>query len=83
MKVKEKAKMVREELKKIGYSSKMVSVKSGCTGYSDFIRITIKDLSCDKDKINAIALKFKSIDYDERSGEILAGGNTYISVFSA
>lgn len=72
--------MIRAELKKIGYSSRQVSVRSGNCSYNKSVKIVIKDDSCNVEKIKSVALKFKSIDYDERTGEILSGGNVYISV---
>lgn len=77
----ERSKAIRERIKmELGYTSRQVSVKSYDCGYSDATRITIKDLSCDFEAIEKIAMSFESIRYDEYSGEILAGANTYITV---
>lgn len=77
---KERGKAIREELKKAGYTSKQVSVRSRNCGYSDETRIYVKDLSCDINAIRNICEKFERIDYDQYTGEILMGGNTYIFV---
>lgn len=76
---KERSTAIRNELKKLGYNSRQVSVKSGYCGYSDYSHITIKDLSVDFQKVENACMKFEDVDYDI-SGEILQGGNTYIRV---
>ena len=77
---KERSAAIRAEIKKLGYNSRQVSVKSRNCGYSDETRIEVKDLSCDIKAIEKACTKFESIDYDKYSGEILSGGNTYIFV---
>ena len=77
---KERSAAIRAEIKKLGYNSRQVSVRSRKCGYSDETTIEVKDLSCDIKAIEKACMKFKSIDYDYYSGEILSGGNTYISV---
>lgn len=77
----ERSKEIREKIKKeLGYNSRQVGVRSGDCGYSDYTRITVKDLSCDFEAIEKIAKSFQSIRYDEYNGEILSGANTYINV---
>lgn len=77
---KERSAAIRAEIKKLGYNSRQVSVRSRICGYSDETRIEVKDLSCDIKAIEKACMKFESIDYDQYSGEILSGGNTYIFV---
>ena len=77
---KERTQAIKAELKKAGYGTKQVSIRSRYCGYSDATDITVKDLNCNIEKIRKICEKFEKIDYDKYSGEILAGGNTYISV---
>ena len=77
---KERSAAIRAEIKKLGYNSRQVSVRSSNCGYSDSTRIEIKDLSCDAKAIEKAVMKFESIRYDEYSGEILSGANTYIFV---
>ena len=81
MTVKEKAANIRKELKKqLGVTSRQVSVRSRNAGYDEAIDVTIKDLKVNKAKVEAIANKYKYISRCEYSGEILAGGNTYVFV---
>lgn len=77
---KQKAIYIRNELKALGYNSRHISVKSRIAGYSDAIDISIKDLSINIREIDAIARECEEVRYDEYSGEILSGGNTYIHV---
>ena len=78
--IKEKAAEVRKQLKEIGITSKQVSVKSGYCGYSDKLNITIKDLSVKEQTVKEIAKQYEEYERDERSGEILEGGNTYVFI---
>ena len=77
---KERSSAIKAELKKLGYNSRQVSVRSGFCGYSDYTNITIKDLKADRKAIEKACKKFQSIDYDSANGEILEGANTYITV---
>ena len=70
------AKIIRSELKKVGYSSRMVSVRSN----SCAIHCEIKDKAVDKALVEKIAIQHEDIDYDQYTGEILSGGNTYVFV---
>ena len=77
----EEAEIIRNALKKeLGLTSKDVSVKTKSGGYSTAVDVTIKTLKAlyVKTKIEEIGDNLKSVDYDERTGEILAGGNTFI-----
>ncbi|NFH40734.1 hypothetical protein [Clostridium sporogenes] len=77
---KEIAKAIRAELKENGITNKQVGVTSKSALYDDVIRVNIKDLKVNYSLVNEIASKYKSISYDQYNGEILAGGNTYVSV---
>lgn len=77
---KERSAAIRAELKKLGYNSRQISVRSGNCGYSSYSTIRILDLSIDIKLVEEACLKFNDVDYDERTGEILEGGNTYVSV---
>lgn len=69
--------IIRKELKeKYGYNNRMVSVKSSL--YAIKVRCKVDGL--DKKGIYRIANKFRSVDYDEITGEILSGGNTYVFI---
>ena len=78
MTASEKAKSIRSELKKAGFTSKQVSVKHRYCGYSSSYHITIKDGNVSELQIKDICKRFESVDYDERTGEIRRknGGNT-------
>jgi hypothetical protein len=78
--VKSKAKAIREELKAIGYKPSQVSVRVGGGAYDSSIDVILKDIKISIDWISQITKKYEKIDYCERSGEILCGGNTYVSV---
>lgn len=80
MDCKEIAKKIREQLKVNGINNKQVSVRSGIVGFSQEVNITIKDATIKFDMVDEMAHKYESIDYDEATGEILSGGNTYIDV---
>ena len=77
---KERSTAIRAEIKKLGYNSRQVSVRSGFCGYSDYTHITIKDAKANIKEIEKASKKFQSVDYASATGEILAGGNTYIHV---
>ena len=77
---KERSAAIRAELKKLGYNSKQISVRSGDCGYSDYTNIRIKDMAIRINDVKKVCKAFESVDYDEYTGEILAGGNCYISV---
>lgn len=77
---KEIKKEITAELKEAGYNSRKVSVSVKDAGWSTKIDITIKDPTVNAHEIEAIVSKRESIDRDERTGEILAGCNTYVFV---
>jgi hypothetical protein len=73
---KTKAQEVAAKLKAIGITNKQVS----CRGDYNSITCRIKDLTIDPEIVRAIASEYEKIDRCEYSGEILCGGNTYVSV---
>lgn len=77
---KERSKAIRETLKKAGYKTSDFSIRSHDCGYSDATDISIKNLSIKENDIRKLLKGFESVDYDKYSGEILSGGNTYISI---
>ena len=77
---KERSASIRAGIKKLGYNSRQVSVRSGFCGYSEYTHVTIKDVKADIREIEKACKKFQSIDFDSATGEILAGGNTYVHV---
>jgi hypothetical protein len=76
---KEICQKIRAELKALGYNSRQVSVTNRRGGYGDSMRIKIKDY-VNINVVEAIAEKYEHVRYCEYSGEILAGGNTFIHV---
>lgn len=70
------SKQIRSELKAVGISSRQVGVQSDSNG----ARIKVKDFAVDFNLVKQLAKKFESIRYCQYSGEVLSGGNTYISV---
>lgn len=74
------SKDIKNYLKEQGFDTKKISVREGRGGYSTAFYITIKDLNIDKKKVWETTRKFESYERDERTGEILLGGNTYIFV---
>ena len=76
MTAKDMAQQVRAELKALGINNKQVSVTSK---HGD-LQCEIKDLTVSKAVVEEIAKKHESIQRCEYTGEILCGGNTYVSV---
>jgi len=77
----EEAKELRQELKsKLGVNSRQVSVRSEYFSMGSSIDVRIKDADVSLPAVREIASKYESIRRCEFSGEILSGGNTYLSV---
>lgn len=72
---------LKKYLKENGIDTKNISIRHSYFGYSDGFNVTIKDININRKKVEHLLNKFESIDRDERTGEILAGGNTYIDVY--
>lgn len=72
--------LIRAALKKAGFTARQVSVRKEQGGYELVFYVTIRDKRIDKAEVEKIVRPFKSVDYDERTGEILAGGNCFIFV---
>ena len=71
---------IRKKLKAIGYNSRMVSVRSSQFSGGDDITIRMKSVDVDDTKVREICKSYESIDYDEYSGEILMGSNSFVFV---
>jgi len=70
--------LIKDALKKAGYKvPSQISVRKRSASAYD---VEIKSLDIDKDEIEKIVSKYENIRYDERTGEILSGGNTYVFV---
>lgn len=76
----EKTKAIKTALKAAGITSKQVSVSHRSAGYSDAWRIKIRDGNVSQLEVKTICKPFQVIDIEERTGEILMGGNDYITV---
>lgn len=74
---KDKAATIRKDLKALGWSGRQVSVRV-CRGSS--IYVTVKDPTVSLHKVEKIAMPYQSVRRCEYSGEILSGGNTFITV---
>lgn len=71
---------IRKKLKDIGYNSRMVSVRSSSFSGGDDIVIRMKSTDVDETKVRKICKSYESIDYDEYSGEVLMGANSFVFV---
>lgn len=70
-------KQIRSELRALGYGPKDISVRMTPGGS---IRVEIKRPGISKSVVEKIANKHSHVRFDEASGEILAGGNTFVFV---
>lgn len=71
------AKDIRTELKEMGLNSRKISVrKNGC----NVVTVDIKDESIEREKIKQLANRHTAVEYCEKTGEVLAGGNIYVFV---
>jgi len=75
-------KSIRASLKKLGLSNRDVSVRETFGGFSSMIRIEIKNDKANelRTEIDSIAKSEEFYERDERTQEILSGGNTFITV---
>jgi hypothetical protein len=76
----EEAKRIRATYKKLGWSSRMVSVRSEYFSMGSAVNVTIKDPRVNAEKAKSIAEESERIHRCEVTGEILGGGNQYVSV---
>ncbi len=76
----EAAKEIRQTLKKLGYTSRQVSVRAQYFSMGSEITVKIKDITCNFAAIHEIAHAHARIHRCAYSGDILGGGNRYIDV---
>lgn len=76
--VKDKGKLIRAELKEIGYNSRQVKVRTSTCTFSGIIDVIVVDYKVDVQAVKNIVNKYEEIQRDEITHEILLGGNTYI-----
>ena len=74
------AKEIRTALKKEGITAKQVSVREENSHDSYSFAVTIRDGNISEAKVRDICKNFSCVYTDERTGEILDGGNTYITI---
>lgn len=72
--------LIRKALKDWGWSSRVVSVRSDYFSMGSAIRVEIKDPNVPLDVVRKIAEAHEEVRRCEYSGEILSGGNRYVSV---
>lgn len=80
MNTKEAAKQLRTELKAAGYNSRKVSVRAHLYSLGSTLRVGIKDASVSLAVVKRIAEKFERVDRSGPQGEIMGGGNRFVSV---
>jgi hypothetical protein len=80
MNTKEMANEIRKSLKKYGITSRQVSIRAKTYTFDEAIEIRIKDLTVSKKLVEAIAKEYEYVRWDDYTNEILAGGNTYVTV---
>lgn len=76
-------KTIRAEIKnQLGFTNRQVSVIEQKGYYDACINVNIKSVDAIKqlDEISKIVYGFENVSYDQVSGEILAGGNTYVRI---
>ena len=72
---------IRQTLKaRYGWSSRQVSVRADYYSMGSAIRVTIKDAAVMPSTVEAVAKQAESIDYCQVTGEILSGGNRFVTV---
>lgn len=66
--------------KELGLKPKDISIRIENCGYSESIRVEIKNLLISKSDIENKLAKYRDVGRCEVTGEILQGGNTYVTV---
>lgn len=73
-------KEIKQRLKEKGFDVSKISVKKSRGGYCDAFYITIKSPYINKRAVERVVRGFENYERDERTLEILAGGNTFVFV---
>lgn len=72
--------LIVQALGELGYNSRQVSVrKKRCTHSWDYI-VTINDPAVNPFAVDQAVTQFESVRRDEATGDMLQGGNTFVSV---
>lgn len=74
------SKEIRELLKKEGFKRTDISVRNVRCTMDTIVDVTIKNPYINRKQVDDLLKHFRDIDRDERTGEILSGGNTFVSV---
>lgn len=69
---------VRSKLKEAGFTSKDYSIRVRDAGYSTSVDISVKNPKVRVSEVITVAKQFESVERDERTGEILQGGNVFV-----
>jgi len=69
----------KELVKALNIPAKAINIRREHCGYSESIKCTVKDLRVSVEAVKNYLDQYREIDYCEASGEILMGGNTYVS----
>lgn len=70
--------LMKAKLKEAGIDTKHISIREGGGAYSTSYNVKIKSPYIDADEVKKIVNEYESYERDERTGEILEGGNTYV-----
>ena len=77
---KEMNQAIKKELKEAGYNAKDFRVSVKDAGYETSIHIYIKNAAVRKSEIEKLLRHWEEVDRDQRTYEILAGGNTFLFI---
>lgn len=69
---------MKAKLKESGIDTKQVSIREKNGGYSSAYYVKVKSPYIDLDEVERKVKGFESYERDERTNEILEGGNTYV-----
>lgn len=79
--VADAAKQIRGALKsELGLTQRDVSVRAQSYSMGSSIKVRLRSNKATLAQVEAIANKHQDVHYDEASGEILSGGNRFVSV---
>ena len=68
---------IRKKLKEAGFTSKDYSIRVRDAGFSTSVDIRVKNPRVRLSDIEQITKRYESVEHDERTGEVLEGGNIY------
>ena len=73
----------RKAIKDLGLTNKDLSLSVKWEGYSKVINAKIKSENVNLDALKAALGEFENIHKCEKTGEILSGGNTFVSLYDS